>query len=168
MIDKAHSAIIFSLQSGIAGLQDVQTYGCVDELTVPACVVNLASFEAADTPLDGSGKLGVECRWELFLVMSSSTDDVDLELRKFAASVAAFVHGNRFGIGDPAAFLLAEADEFGPDFTGGECWRVEFAQTIYLGESEWTAEGVPPSTVMVGHAPDIGAGNSDKYEEVKP
>lgn len=168
MIEQVHTAMISVLQTGIPGIRDVRTYGSTQSLKVPACVVHLESIEPAPEPDDGSGRMPLSCRWEIFAVLASNTPNVELKVREMAAVVAQFLQGQRFSVGSPMQFVLAEPDEFGPEFSGGTCWRVEFEQTIYLGESEWTAEGVVPSTVMVGNAPDIGEGNAEKYEEVKP
>ena len=167
MIGPAHDGILAALGQGLPGLRDVLGYGTAEGLATPAAVLNLAGVEPADEPEDGSGRLAVRCRWELFLVMASRTPGVGRKLRELAGASAALVQGNRFGLAaPPARFVLAEPNEFEPSWKGAESWRVEFEQVVYLGANVWDGEGVMPETVLVSHTPLIGLEHEGEYEEV--
>lgn len=164
MIEEMHAALLAEL-AAIEGMQDVFDYGHVQQLKTPAAIVNLAEISADDP--DGTGRLAVRCRWEIFLVLGNTAKNQALKLRTLAAHVAHMVDGKNFVCGAPeAAFVAAEPNEFEPSFEHAKSWRVEFEQVLYLGESLWSDEGVPPQKVMASYAPLIGAEHEDKYFEV--
>ncbi|BBD08453.1 hypothetical protein [Desulfovibrio ferrophilus] len=166
MINAAHKGIIVALRAGCPGLQDVLDYGRETTLKTPAAVLNLAHIEPDDTPEDGSGKLALRCRWEVFLVVPDRAK-YEQKLRELAAVVGTLVHGHRFGLqASPANFILAEPNEFEPQFKGAKCWRVEFEQVLLFGASVWDGEGVVPEQLMVSYTPLIGAEHEADYQEV--
>lgn len=167
MIAQAHDGILAALRGDLPGLRDVLDYGVAEQLATPAAVLRLAGMEPDDAPEDGSGRLDMRCRWEVFLVLASRTPGVERRLRALAAAAAVLLHGNRFGLAaPPARFVLAEANEFEPSWKGAQSWRVEFEQVLHLGESVWDAEGVVPQTVLASHSPLVGSQHEQEYEEI--
>jgi hypothetical protein len=167
MIEAVHEGICAALRAGLPGLQDVVDYGVEDTLQTPLAVVRLAGMERAGEADDGTERLWVTCRWEVFLVLAARVPGVERELRRMAETVAGLTQGNRFGVSAmPAQFLAAGPNEFEPTFSGALAWRVEFEQDVPVGESVWEGEGVPVEQVMVSYVPLVGAEHEDKYTEV--
>ncbi|MBU1001919.1 MAG: hypothetical protein KKE73_05305 [Proteobacteria bacterium] len=166
MIEAAREGIVTALRAGCPGLQDVLDYGRETTLNTPAAVLNLAHLEPDENPEDGSGKIALCCRWEVFLVVPDRAK-YEGRLRELAAAVGTLVHGHRFGLeAPPARFILAEPNEFEPHFKGAKCWRVEFEQVLLFGESVWEGDGVLPEQLMVSYTPLIGAEHEAEYQEV--
>lgn len=167
MIEAVHAGICAALRQGLPGLRDVVDYGVERKLNAPLAVVHLAGMERAGEADDGTERLWVQCRWEVFLVVAARVCGVEQELRRMAAAVATVVQGNRFGAQvAPARFLTAEPNEFEPSFSGALSWRVEFEIDVPLGESVWDGEGVPVKQVLASYAPLVGEDHKDKYTEV--
>jgi len=167
VIGAAHDGILAALRAGLPGLRDVLGHGTVDGLDTPAAVLRLAELAPDDAPEDGSGQLAVRCRWEVFLVLAGRTPGAARALHELAGAVAVLVQGNRFGLAArPARFVLAEPDEFGPQWKGADVWRVEFEQVLPLGADVWTGQGVAVQTVLASLSPRIGLAHEDDYEEI--
>lgn len=171
MVQAVCEGICAALADGLPGLRSVVEYGAQGDMETPLAMLRLTDMEHAGDPEDGTERVWVQCRWDVFLVVAkdSALDAAQMrrELRQMSAAVAALVHGNRFGVqAMPARFVKVEADVPAPVGTDAACWRVEFEQDIPLGESVWGGEGVPVQTVLVSYTPRIGLEHKESYTEV--
>lgn len=170
-LDAVHAGIVSAIQSRFPALQTVEAYRLDRKaLPTPACLIELTEMDADD--LDpGTEQQAVMARFEAKLVIGfrQGANNPKLEIRKLAAAMAAFVRLQRWGcpIG-PAELIGAYQDDFDPELDQFECWRVEWRQIIHLGESVWADwnDGSPPSQVLVGFAPEIGAAHEGDYTEL--
>jgi hypothetical protein len=142
---------------------------------LPACLLELPEFEPAPEDDMGTGQFPVHARFEAYLIIGFRTPAAKMEIRLVAASFAAWLHTRRWtNPADqahkiptgPALVTACERDEFHPALDNCEVWRVEWVQTIFLGENEfqhWT--GTVPQA-MVSTAPEIGPENESAYQPI--
>lgn len=168
-LDAAHDAVLAAIRAAFPVFQTVDDYARVSKtIQTPACFLTLAEFEPEEGDGGtGTGQLSVALRWEFRVVLGIRDIDSARNVRKLAADIALWGHGNRFGmLAGASRFIRAEPDEFSPKLQHYDPWLVEFEQGILLGESVWSDEGVAPSEILVGYVPDVGPGHEDDYEEV--
>lgn len=151
-------------------------------LPAPACLLTLVEFEASPDNDPGTEQLCVLASFEAELIIKfNSSINAKKNIRTLAANMAAWLHNRRWNMpgytGEPgrAGSKLptgpcmvggAYPDDFQPELDQFEIWRVEWSQLIHLGDTVWTNEGVTPSQVFLGQAPEIGTGNEGDYTEV--
>lgn len=134
------------------------------ELAVPAIIIQLTDFEPMLDRDPHTGQFPCHVRLEARIVLGHRTAKVRREVARAAASVAAFVHSNRFGERWGAAQILAvEPDEFAPQAEQFDIWRVEWAHRADLGESYFLDGGTIPTQILTSWAPEIGPPNEDQY-----
>lgn len=166
-LDAVHDGIVAAIRAQFPTLKTVEAYRLDRKnLPVPACLVEITEMDAAPEVDPGTEQLAVNVRFEARLVIGfrQGGKNPKLEVRKLAASFAAFARLNRWGcpIG-PAEVIGCYQDDFDPELDQFECWRVEWQQVIHLGDTVWTDDGVLPTEVLIGYSPEIGAGNEDDY-----
>jgi hypothetical protein len=169
-LDAVHEGIVSAIAAQFPDLATVEAYRLDRKnLPVPACLVELTEMDALPDDDPGTEQQAVNARFEARLVIGfrQGNSNPKLQIRKLAAAVAAFVRAKRWGCPIGAAEVLgAYPDDFDPELDQYECWRVEWQQLIYLGDTVWNDEGVTPSRVFAGVSPDIGAGNEPAYTEL--
>jgi len=145
---------------------------------LPACLLELEELETVPSEDPMTEQLPVYARFAARVIIGFRTQNAKLEIRKLAASVAAYlrkhprwphptISGKSLPTG-PAEVLTIMPDDFSPALDRYEVWRVEWRQLIHLGSTVWTSEGLTPTTPLYGWNPEIGAGSTDKYDEVLP
>lgn len=165
-LDALHDAIVARIKAQFPALKTVQAYRLDRKaLPTPACLVELTEFETTSDAMDpGTEQLAVTARFEARLILGFKTPQAKLEIRKLAASVAAFARLNRWGLPvGPAEVIGAYPDDFDPELDQYECWRVEWTNVIHLGESVWNDEGLPVGDPVFSWAPKVGLGNEPYY-----
>lgn len=139
--------------------------GAPRTLTTPALLLELAAIDPG--PDDGTDRQPLRLSWTLHCVLSVLTEEVQVELREFAADVLACVRHNRWGyplaVRAPQA-LSAQPGEFRPGLAGYDSWAVTWEQDAFLGPNAW-AGGLAPAEVWIGFAPLVGDkdGTVDDY-----
>lgn len=169
-LDAVHEGIVSTIAAQFPDLVTVEAYRLDRKsLPVPACLIELTEMDAVPDNDPGTEQLAVNARFEARLVIGFRQGDKNpkLEIRKLAAAVANFIRAKRWGCPIGAAEVVgAYPDDFDPELDQFECWRVEWQQLIYLGDTVWKDEGATPSQVMLGFAPNIGPGHEADYTEV--
>ena len=176
-----HQVIEATLAAQFPSLETVEFYReesdrePLTDSQMPACLLELEEFEPAPVDDPMTEQLPVYARFAARLVIGFRTQNAKLEIRKLAASVAAYLRkhprwphptiaGKTLPTG-PIEVLAILPDDFSPALDRYEVWRVEWRQLIHLGSTVWTSEGVTPATPLYGWSPDIGTGKEDDYSE---
>lgn len=178
-LDALHDAIVAAVAAAFPSLQTVEFYRPDRKaMRLPGCLLEIEEFDGAPDLDPGTGQLAMMARFQARFVLGFKTPGVQLEARKLATAFAAWLHklsrwpdparpGKKLPTG-PAEIIGAYPDSFSPELDEYEVWRVEWQQAIHLGESEWKYDGVVPTTVFVGIAPETGLPNIDKYRQLIP
>lgn len=170
-LDAVHEAIVHAIRAQFPGLRTVEAYR-LDRRSVnaPACLIELAELEALTDRDPGTGELAVQARFEARFVIGfrQGVNNPKMEIRKLAAAFAVFARLNRWGVRGigPAQVIGCYPDDFDPEMDQYECWRVDWAQELRLGESVWADDGTPVPGVWTSWAPDIGAAHEADYQRV--
>lgn len=167
-LDAVHSGIVAAIKAQFPDLKIVEAYRLDRKnLPVPACLVELTEMDAAPDVDPGTEQLAVNARFEATFVIGfrQGGKNPKLEVRKLAASFAAFARLQRWGcpIG-PAEVIGAYQDDFDPELDQYECWRVEWQQVIHLGDTVWKDEGEVP-TPFFSWSPEIGNDHGAAYRD---
>ena len=165
-LDAVHQGIVSAITANFPTLRTVEAYRLDRQhLETPACLIEMTEMETGVDPDPGTEQLAVLARFEARFVIGfrQGTNNPKLEVRKLAASFAAFARLKRWGcpIG-PAEVVGVFPDDFDPELDQFECWRVEWQQIIHLGDTVWRDEGETPSPTM-SFAPNVGAGHENDY-----
>lgn len=159
-VETVHTAIVNRLAAAFPTLNVIAYDPARDKIDTPACHIEMEEMEGAHDADPGTGQLALRARFVARLIISfrQGTANPQLEVRKLAGSVAAFVHQQRWGLPiTPAVVEGVYPDDFSPELDQFHIWQVEWNQIIHLGESVWDDDGLTaPDTVYIGHAPDIG------------
>lgn len=173
-LDEVHDAILATVRDAYPGLVTVDAYPedrrALKADKLPAFFLEMAEFEPGDMD-PGTGQQAVNVKFEALLVVGALQPGFNpkREVRRLAASFAAFVRLKRWGLPvGPARFLAAVPDDFNPDLDQFEVWRVDWEQVVHLGETVWNVEAHVPLQIMLGQAPLIGPGHEPDYVQVHP
>ncbi len=170
-LNALHDAIEAAIKAQFPDLQTVEFYRTEERKTLPlpAVILDLCEFEGEPDKDPGTDQLAMSARFEAEIIFGFRTPNVKREIRKFAAAFAAWMRLRRWpGISTDAAQVIGcYPDEFDPDLDQYEVWRVEWSQTLYLGDNTWTNDGTIPTTVLVGYKPKIGNGHEPNYTKLE-
>lgn len=137
-----------------------------EKIAVPAIFFELEAIEDANPSDNGTEQLEVLLRFSAECITTYKQGG-KLSARLLAASVASFVHRNKFGKPiTPGRFASSGMESFRQAEDSYESWSVKWTHTAFLGTSIWDAEGVIPEHVYLGFPPNIGPGHEDDYIEV--
>jgi hypothetical protein len=169
-LDAVHAGIVSAIRAQFPTLKTVEAYRLDRKnLPVPACLIEMTEMDAAPEIDPGTEQLAITARFEARFVIGfrQGGNNPKLEVRKLAASFAAFARLKRWGcpIG-PAEVIGAYQDDFDPELDQFECWRVEWQQVIHLGDTVWKDEGEVP-TPFFSYTPMIGEGNAGHYTDLE-
>ncbi|WP_105901429.1 hypothetical protein [Vibrio gangliei] len=164
-----HDAVIDWLKTNVDWLQTVQYYPEVQtELPAPCAFFAVEEWDLSEEqPMNGM--LAVDLNCKIMVVFGLLNEDYQIEVRNAAMAICSAINEQRFGLPiEPLVLQGAEPDSFQPELDDYAVWSIRYIQTIEVGTDVYKPEGITPSTVFVGYAPDIGAKNEDKYEQVVP
>lgn len=168
--DALNAAIVAGISGAFSTFQTVEFYRPDrTQLPLPAILLELAELETADTD-PGTGQIAMVARFEARIILSFDTVNVKQEIRKIAASLAAFLNLRRWPgvITDPATVIGCYEDDFSPELDRFEVWRVEWSHQFNVGTSVWVDSGITPTTVFLGYEPRVGEGNEGNYFQISP
>jgi hypothetical protein len=138
-------------------------------LALPACLITLEDFEAEPEADPLTGQLALLVRWRARVVIGFKTPAAKREIRKLAAALGFFIHGQRWGLPvEAAAVTVIAPDDFEPSLDQFEVWSVDFQQMINLGESVWVNDGVIPDVVLSNWTRDGDAPVEGDFDQVVP
>lgn len=165
-LDELTDAIVASIASAFPVFQTVEAYReDRRSLPAPACLVQLVDLEPDPAADPGTEQLAVVARFEAQVVLGFREANARRAAPKLAAALALHIQRKRWGLPVEAATVTAiEPDDFSPELDQFEVWRVDWQQIVHLGPSVWTNDGILPTEILIGYAPDIGPGNEAEYE----
>lgn len=190
-LDVLHAAIVQDIKNQFPDLKTVEFYRGEGNdhddrklLPVPACLLNLSEFEPAEDEDPMTGQLAVVAHFEANLIIRFTEQNAKRSIRKLAAAFSAWIRSRRWTnptntqqklpTGE-AMFTGAYPDDFSSISAGREkqldqyeIWKVEWRQTLHLGEFTWADEGDTPTAVFLGQTPKVGNDFIDEYEQVVP
>ena len=167
-LDAVHDGIIAAIKAQFPDLKTVEAYRLDRKsIATPACLIEMTEMDI-DMDIDpGTEQLATVAQFEARFVIGfrQGAKNPKLEVRKLAASFAAFARLQRWGcpIG-PAEVVGIYPDDFDPELDQFECWRVEWRQVIHLGDTIWKDGGEVP-TPFFSWAPNFGDANKDGYTD---
>lgn len=168
MTTDLHNAITEALRAAFT-VETLPTCAAYPELgkklKLPGVLIELSELAPDEDP--GTDELGLIARFTVYIVLERSST-AKLEAANLAAAVALNVYkSGRFGqdVGR-ATGIRAVPDEFKPELFGYVVWAVEWSHEIRIGESIWNGEGITPSEIYLGIAPNIGAAHAGDYHQV--
>lgn len=168
-----HAAVLAQIRAQFPDLATVADYRELGEdqekLPLPAVLVEMTDMDwSGPEANDGTDRVPVDTVWDITIVMGFRTPEVGRALRDFAAALAVFVHGNRWGLREvePAVFTAAGVHDFSPVLTNYQAWRVEFRQTVYLGVNVWENAGTVPEAFF-SWSPEIGVPHEADYRPLE-
>ena len=135
-------------------------------VVAPAVLLEMSEFEPHKASFDaGTGQLVVDATFEARLLLPFKVPRVKQEIRKLAASFAAWIHLRRWpGIPNgECQFMSAYPDGFSVEQDQYEAWRVTWEQKIFLGDTVWTAPDWGPTTVWLQERIDGEKDGDEKY-----
>lgn len=163
-----HESIIKTIKAAMPMLKTVKSYDPSerDALVTPALLLELVEMKPGKKR--GDGRLPITAEFAAHCCLSVKTDQVDIEIRNFAAKMLQVVNGSRWGLND----AVERPDELGafpgmfkPDDKGFESWVVVWEQNIHLGDV-WQDADFLPIEVYVGETPNLGTSAQGKYENI--
>ena len=169
-LTQVHNAILARLREKFPKAT-VESYNPEESLSVlaPALLLELEEFDPGDDA--GDDRLPAQCRFSIHCVLGWEVKNLALEIREFAAAVVMLVRND--GIWLKGSVLTkpkqigAYPGNFRKDMNSGyDSWVVSWEQTVYLGESVWTAEGVTPQQVHFAYAPGGKTPPINEYDEI--
>jgi hypothetical protein len=169
-LNDLHDAIIDRIKMAFPAFKLVDDYP-IDRKpkALPACMIELEEFEQANDQDPGTGQQALDMRWNARIILGFRTANVGRQTRLMAASLAAFIHLNRFGQKVGAAQVMgAYPDGFEPDLDEYVVFRVEWHQVGHFGVSAYADDDLTqiPENVFVGYDPSVGAGREGDYVQV--
>lgn len=165
-LDDLHDAVVAELGE-VPWLESVTAYPeKAEDLVCPCAFFSVADWDFPDAqPMNG--QVAVELNCELLVAFGRAEDAYQRDVRNAAMALCAKIYQNRWGlqVGD-AVLKSAGPDGFSPELDEYSVWRIEWVQPVDVGKDKFADDGVVPSEVRVSFAPDVGAGQEDKYAAV--
>ncbi|WP_321367932.1 hypothetical protein [uncultured Desulfuromusa sp.] len=165
MTTDLHNAIETTLREAftVAELPTCEKYPeLAKKIVSPAVLIELSELSPEDDP--GTGELAFTARFSAYIVLQrSSRAKLDAANLAVAVSLKIFEAG-RFGQPcGPGKITRVAPDEFKPELMGYVVWVVEWTHEIRVGESIWNGEGITPTEIYLGIAPNIGLAHAEDY-----
>lgn len=115
-------------------------------INTPAVLVEIERLNLSEEAERGDGTDAIECSVVIHCLLSSQTENLQLELRNFAAEMLRLLAKHGFmpcGQVTRPQSLDALPGTFKAGQGGYDSFVVTFTQVIYLGESVWKPNAVP-------------------------
>lgn len=147
----------------LSGLQTVATWPDIrDRVCLPALFLELGEVEPGTDP--GTGRVGLVCRIEAYIIVAAELTRHHHKAAQLATQLAVLLRMQYWGLDDvePAEFMQAGPDWTKPELDGYTVWKVDWTQTLYLGEEQWPWAD-EPGPIVWGFSPEVGAGHEADY-----
>jgi hypothetical protein len=165
-LEELHTAIVNAIEAKYPAIPTVEFYSTIRQgMPLPACLLELTEMDSAPDKDPGTQQLAVDARFEARFIIGFRTADAKLAVRSLAGSFAAWLRyeEQRWGkpVG-PAEVIGCYQDDFSPELDQFEVWRVEWTQTLHLGERVVDEGGAIPQA-FYSFVPYVGLGNEEYY-----
>tara|TARA_R110002051_G_scaffold71744_1_gene129614 strand:- start:454 stop:1005 length:552 start_codon:yes stop_codon:yes gene_type:complete len=168
-----HESMVLDLKSKIKFIKTVEAYDPTSDETgpqhslvkTPAALIELTELRPGKSL--GDGRQSFRCEFIFHCILSTTTKNVELEIRNYAAAVAKAIHKNRWGFEsavEQPSDIGAYPGVFKSGDKGFESWVVSFSQNIYLGNIGINEESIPED-VFYSMAPLVGEDNKQAYQK---
>lgn len=145
----------------------------IDDLPLPAILVDLYEIEPDPEADLGTGKMGVQLMMQLWVVVAATERGAPLTVRKLAMAAGAIIHdGYRFGSPvSPAKVTDIIGMPKLQDNRQYLIWSVEWQHATTIGAEDMLCIDDPPvdaddiNQVLWGTPPEVGTGHESDYEE---
>lgn len=169
-LDQLHQSIVDSIAAQFPALKTVEDYyQNRKSLALPACLVELYDMEPDPSIDPGTGQLSVNAGFSAKIIIGFKTANAKREIRKLAASIAAFIQHKRWGLPvGPAMVTSISPDDFEPELDQFEVFSIEWQQVVHLGDSVWSNAGADPipTVVLASWSPDTGLSHEQDYVDI--
>lgn len=186
------TAIVRDIKAAFPALATVEFYReDRTELPLPAVLLELVEWERDGDKDPGTEQLPIIANFEAEIIIGFRRVEgrkAKAEVRRLVNALAAWMHNRRWRYPDgrlndsgkpktmptgPVMVVGAYPDDFQGMETGRkgdkldkyEVWRLPWQQSVNLGETVWTNDGVTPTTPLYSFAPETGIPNKDDYQE---
>lgn len=171
-LEKLHDGILAAIRNRFgARLKTVCAYDPVDpdfsDIKTPAVLLELAEMSPGGRT--SGGRSAVALGFTAHCMLSAKTEDVQIQVRNFAAQILRLVDGNHWELADMVerpSGLEAFPGMFTPGEKGFESWVVNWKQTVHLGDSWELPDDGPPRGVFASMVPLIGLAHKHQYVRV--
>lgn len=160
-IEQLHEAIRSGLAAKLADVPTVAHYPVAGAaLALPAILIELAQLAPGRDP--GGGEMGLLARFQARIVCDAAASGAALQVRGLAARLALAIQHETWKLAIGAAQFV----QAGPDLVqeaGRLAWQLEWTHEIDLGQPDWPYEDSTGVALLLGLAPDTGAGHENQY-----
>lgn len=174
-----YAAIEHEFKTRYPMLQTVEFHRGTDgadrlEIPVPALLLEDETMEPNQEANAGDETTDTTFSFSAYLILSNVRNpQVRKEIRVLAADMVSFINQRRWKDAtgkviqtDPATVTVAERDNFDPSLDKYEVWRIDWQQAMTLGVSVWKSDDIPPGTIYIGFAPEIGLAHKADYTKL--
>jgi hypothetical protein len=147
----------------LSGLQTIATWPDIrDRVRLPALFLELGEVEPGTDP--GTGLVGLVCRMEAYIIVAAELPRHHHQAAQLATQLAVLLRMQHWELDDvePAEFMQAGPDWTKPELDGYTVWKVDWTQTLYLGQEEWPWKA-EPGPIVWGFSPQTGKGHEEEY-----
>jgi len=172
-------AAVDHLKIALPGLRSCDLYagefagGELSRASLAAPAVLVACLGATRGADHGNGEYTFLARYSAYCLTrhAGGREQRGVLALELAEAVLAQIESGRFGLAGVSAAKVTRIDNlYGEAFdkAGVALWAVSWEQQLLLGADIWAGDGVLPSQLFVGYAPEIGVPHTDDYFEVTP
>ncbi|KEQ11286.1 hypothetical protein GZ77_26090 [Endozoicomonas montiporae] len=164
-----HDNMIAAVKAAMPIMKNVAAYDPIGDrkkLVLPAVLVEVGEMSPGGK--NTGGRTPVTIQFAFHCMLSAEVENVQLEVRNFAARILQLVDGNRWELGRAAERpedLKAFPGEFDPGNKGFESWVVCFEQVFHMGEMKLPPDDTPKEA-FYSEAPKIGLAHKDDYIQI--
>lgn len=170
-ISNIHQAIKTALRDAFPQVS-VDDYDPEPELAIlaPALLLELTALPLGEDL--GDGRYPAACHFAIHCILGREVEHLELELWAFSTAVAMLVRQQGTWLKGgvltaPEALLVQPGNVRRVTGRGYGSRVVSWQQTLYLGPSLWTADGLPPQSIYLGYAPEHQVSAADEHERIE-
>lgn len=171
------NAAALHLKAALPGLRSCDIYagefsgGELSRASLAAPAVLVACLGATRGTDHGSGEYDFLCRYSAYCLTrhAGGREARAATALELAEAVLAQVESARFGLAGVSPAKVTRLDNlYGEAFdkAGVALWAVSWEQKALLGADIWAGDGVLPSELFVGFAPEIGTPHEADYIKI--
>ncbi|WP_429885377.1 hypothetical protein [Geoalkalibacter halelectricus] len=170
-------AAVAHLKIALPGLRTCEVYagefagGELSRASLAAPAVLVACLGATRGEQDGNEQYDFLCRYSAYCLTrhAGGREPRGVLAQELAEGVLAQVEGARFGESGCGVARVVRLDNLYSeafDKAGVALWAVTWEQRVTLGADVWAHEGMLPTEIYLGIAPEIGPPHIDDYIKI--